>query len=190
MDTNIMGLSVPRLRRWRAGLLTLDHRQMNEPLDLLDNMTRGVGVPRQVHGQGRPSTEAGSLVARFKLTQSAADFPDHLVCRTWDGTTEGETNILVAKPWELRQTSYGGQTEDGVTYQYATPILRTASKPHPSIPGRTISEEQMILPPYVVNGALFAESPIERGTGVTLGDGTPVVWLAQDTARAWTGIFE
>lgn len=180
MATNVMGLSIPQLRRWRAGE-PLDHRQLNEPVDVLNSMTRGVAVPRQVTGQGRPSTEAGSLVAKFKLAQSAADFPDHLVCRTWDGTTEGETNVLVAKPWELRRTTFDGTTYGGVGYTYSSPVTRIG------VIGDE-EESQLIIPRYIVGDILVADKNVIGGTGVTV-NGTSLEWEVRIGARAWTAEY-
>lgn len=48
-----------------------------------------------VPGNGKASS--GPQAYRFKSMQD-----DYLVCRTWDGTTEGATDVNVAKPTLLR----------------------------------------------------------------------------------------
>lgn len=185
MNNNLMGVSVRHLRRWRARQ-PLDHRQWNEPVDLLNDMTRGVGVPRQVMARvGGAPPAAVSATAQFRLTQSADAFPDHLVCRTWDGETQGDEDVLVAKPWDLRQTSFDGRG-DAIVYRYTylTPTRREAEVRVPI----ELVESQIIIRRYTIGDVLYATTEIERGTGVTHED-EPVVWLDDGGGRAFAAMF-
>jgi hypothetical protein len=60
------------------------------------------------------SAESGALVERFKVRFAENDF---LICRTWDGTTIGATDIYVLKPEEL-QCSLASEAIYGVTTTY------------------------------------------------------------------------
>jgi hypothetical protein len=60
------------------------------------------------------SAEAGGLVERFKIRFAENDF---LICRTWDGSTIGATDIYVLKPEEL-QCSLASEAIYGVTTTY------------------------------------------------------------------------
>lgn len=127
--------------------------------------------------------------AQFKLTQSADAFPDHLVCRTWDGTTEGAEDVLIAKPWLLRRTPFEDQIYNDVSYQYDTATRRTA-RVGPE------TEGQVIIPPFVVGDIIYAVRDVIGGTSVAVvgeppAEGEPapiipVVWLNENPSRAWT----
>ena len=63
------------------------------------------GVIKQMvqwwRGKAAPPIRIGgaeSGIARLRV-KSVQD--DHLVCRTWDGTTEGTSDIKVAKPYVI-----------------------------------------------------------------------------------------
>jgi hypothetical protein len=106
---------------------------------------------------------------------------DHLVCRTWDGATQGSEDVLVAKPLELRKTGWHGATIDGVAYTYSSGTARSASKDGDS-------EDQVIGPPYTVSETtleIVAMAGIAGGTGVDV-DGVAVRWIDLNlAARRW-----
>lgn len=119
-----------------------------------------------------------SLARRVQMRiKNTSDYPDHLVCRKWDGTTEGTVDINVAKPWFLRRTPFDGQTRAGVTYTYTSHVQRTADD-------GSGTETQVINPSFVLNDVIYVVRDIEGGTDVTEG-GEPVVWLAEYAGRAW-----
>lgn len=139
----------------------------------------GVGPPRQAMARVGGGA-AVSATAQFKLTQSAGAFPDHLVCRTWDGATQGDEDVLVAKPWLLRRTPFDGQRYGGIDYVYSTPTQRAA----------TLGEEtehQIIIPRYIVGDILKADKGIEGGTGVVVSN-TKLEWEARYESRAWAAV--
>ena len=71
---------------------------------------------------------------------------DYLVCRLVTLGVEGVSDILVAKPHNLRVTPWNLTTRDGLDYAYASATKRTVTDP--------VAEEsqiQNIVPRYVVN---------------------------------------
>ncbi|HOJ76396.1 MAG TPA: hypothetical protein PLL65_20955 [Phycisphaerae bacterium] len=133
-------------------------------------------VPVRWEGQGSDGTDwfvvaasdGGAARLRYK---SMGD--NHLVCRTWNGTTEGTTDITVAKPYLLREST----TRTGYTYNYTGDQARTSTKTSDSS-----TEDQVIVPEFVLNDQIWA---ISTDTGVTVGT-TPVKYLDLNVdARAW-----
>ena len=64
----------------------------------------------------------GTSVMQFKIQSDAGDY---WVCKTWDGTTLGSTNINVAKPYELRggATAITSEVIRGITYTYTYALV-------------------------------------------------------------------
>lgn len=112
----------------------------------------------------------GIAVQRFRIKGWLGD--DYLVCRTWDGATEGDTDILVAKPWDLRLMPFHEQTVNGIYYDYETSIRRLADD-------GDATEWQVITPDYFTDAEVYAVKDPRGGTGVDFAD-----WLSVD-ARAW-----
>ncbi len=125
-------------------------------------------------------------VGRFRVKSVQGDY---VTCRTWDGTTEGSSDVLVAKPPQLRHSissqpingvtvSYSGYSIDGTTYVCS----RTAS-------GSGYSDQtEYVLPVWQKStgqdSELWAFKP-KDGTGVTDCD-----WLDLNIdARAWCEVF-
>ncbi len=107
-------------------------------------------------GTGNVSGPAAQQL-RYKSMQD-----DHIVCRSWNGTTEGDTDILVAKPYYLRLSPFDGTTNaSGWLLTYINGQARTASKS-----GET-DVSQSIDPPYAVNDLIYAIAP-SGGTAVTV----------------------
>lgn len=173
---DVFSMSIPHLREWsrRQGV---DHRHQNEPVEAINRMMTGVGPPRQVAARVGGGAAIVSAVAQFKLTQSAADFPDHLVCRTWDGETQGDDDVLIAKPWLLRRTPFDGRLRGSIRYTYQTPIHREARIGNNS-------EDQIIIPAYRIDDLIYASKAIVGGTSVIWED-VPLDWLAWTDGRAW-----
>lgn len=122
-------------------------------------------------GGGVVSISAVAPVQMLRLKSIQADY---LTCRTWDGTTEGSTDILVAKSYKLRN-SIVSAVIDGVTVTYAYPdtVTRTAT-----ISGS--NETQVIVPRYLVNDLILGMTV--GYTGVTA---VTVIDLNLD-GRAWS----
>lgn len=135
-------------------------------------------------GYVHPLTYTRAKVSRWWFNEPAALSPhlfrvkswlddDHLVCRTWDGDAEGDTDILVAKPWDLRRTPFDGLTVNGIAYTYDTAIRREAND------GET-TEWQVITPDYYEDAEIYAA----KGRTTVVIDETRLSRLSLDT-RAW-----
>lgn len=121
--------------------------------------------------------QGGAKVAQF-IVKSVGD--DHLVCRTWDGVNEGETDVMIAKPWLLRKTPFHGLTLNGKTYSYDSGTAR-------NVDDGNEDEDQVIIPSYTdPSGAvIYAVRGVVGGTGVVV-ESDPVVWLDLNVdGRAW-----
>ena len=107
-----------------------------------------------------PGSPRSGIVRRFRY-KSGADTKDFLTCRTWDGTTEGSHDILIAKPWLIRKEPHNTDGRDGFTFVYATHIQRTATKAGED-------EVQDIEDAYIVNDNIWAILTAREygGTGV------------------------
>lgn len=111
---------------------------------------------------------------RFKVT---AIHGDYLTCRTWDGATQGNADVLVARPWDLQRTPFDGQTVNGVTYTFTSDVERSATD------GVT-TEVHVVTPPYFVGCEIRAFMHIQS-SGLTVGSVT-VYWEDINVAgRAW-----
>lgn len=100
------------------------------------------------------SSETGAALQQFRVRAFGAD-GDTLLCRTWDGAVEGDTDVKVLLPHELRKSRYDGKQEalfDATSGSYVvvryeagpTPLTRTAF-----IDAESYEEEQIITPQYV-----------------------------------------
>lgn len=141
-------------------------------------LDRGPGgiVARAKPGRGGGS--AGLKLHRFKSMGT-----DHLVCRTWDGTTEGSTDIKIAKPDKLR-FSITAATIDTVALAYSD--YDTSAQTRSASDG-TSSETQVITPRYLVNDLIWA---MTCTTLVTV-TGTVLTLLDLNiSARAWARKFD
>lgn len=122
----------------------------------------------------------GTFFAYFKVA-SPADWYQHrdgdaILAHPWDGTTEGEDAITIAKPHKIRRTPFD-QTglHNGIKYEYALPTLMSRK----SIKGEGEAEVRLT---FVVTPSYYAGEIIEARRGPTLLD--DVVW--QDTTvRTW-----
>jgi len=113
---------------------------------------------------------AGSSPFRVKSIQN-----DYLTCRTWDGTTDGSTDVYVAKPFLLRHALANYSTISSFTTvnsQQATVIAIADS----------VTYTWRVVMPYAVNDVIWAHR-------TTLGDVTvssqPVTWEDDAKCRIW-----
>lgn len=119
----------------------------------------------------------GAAFVQLKV-KTVAD--NHLVCRTWDGAEEGNSDVLVAMPPTLRRTSFDGQMVAGWTYAWIGPAARLATRP-----GYT-STNQSIWPDYP-NAVIYALR-VAQPTGLAIGDVKVRLVDANVDARQWTEI--
>lgn len=98
---------------------------------------------------------------------------DHLVCRAWNGETEGDTDILIAKPYLLRRTPFDGESRNDIEYTYEEPDIhweRLAENVETKI-----NQREIIILPYVLDDILYAIDDITGGTSVEIpGEPDPI----------------
>lgn len=138
----------------------------------MNKLQRGVRAPRQV-------TERGNVravrVQQFKVVSVQQDY---LVCRTWNGTEQGDSDVFVALPYLLRRTPFDGAARNGISYSYGDNVSRTAS-----LSGE--DEAQVMVPSYVAGDVIYAVRNSAGGTGVTA-NAAAVQWLDLNVdGRAW-----
>ncbi len=122
-------------------------------------------------------TSGGAQASRrFRVKSVAGDW---LVCRTWNGEKEGDTDVLVAKSFLLRRSRWDGVLHNGVTYTYTSDVERTATN-------GTATETQVVVPAYVVGDEVWATRNCLGGTGVWTPEEEQLVWLDDNRdGRAW-----
>lgn len=159
-----------KIPRFNRGAKALSTSHMNALVDGVNRALVGVDAPTPVR------RVAGSGTAIVKLTLVAHN-GDYLEC-----TDAGGNTVLVAKPYELRQTTFDGLTVGGIAYSYTSASQRTATNAAIS-PG---VETQYITPSYITGAEIYA-SKISGGTGVN-DDSSPQVginYLEINQGRAW-----
>jgi len=113
---------------------------------------------------------------------------DYLICRTWNGKTEGSIDVKIALPPLLRRSPFDLTVagRDGFTYVYLSNTERTSTKT-----ADATTEEQEIIPRYVVNDIIIAVKSVAGSTGVFQdtenGAGiNPIEWIdANFDDRMW-----
>lgn len=160
---------MPRPDRWRRGE-QVTARKLNEGVNAIRQLQASIPGDSQVD---YPSKRPGGSSARFLLK---AVEEDHLVCREWDGVTEGETSINVAKPWLLRVHPFDDEDYEraGETYEYWNSTTRTRT----DAAGATSYEH--IKPEYVEDDNVFGTPSPVGTTGVEDCD-----WLQISESRIW-----
>lgn len=119
----------------------------------------------------------GSSLTLYRFKSNAAD---HIICRSWDGTTEGTIDVLIAKQPTIRN-SVTSETLRGVPTTYSAWDL-TAQTRMASV-GGTI-ETHYITPPFNVNDLIYAmpaKTLVSAGTPaapLTLMDTSPRQWAS------------
>ena len=152
-----------------------DLRDMRAEIDRLRQM---VGTQPSQHPRAAAGGSTSVILRPFILTTSSG--ADYVLGHTWDGSTEGESAIKIAKPYMLRRTPFDEKTVHGITYTYLTNIRRLAVYD-------TEEEYQVIVPSYGVGDMIYALSIanayLKDPGGTTL---TGTTWLDLNVCgRAW-----
>lgn len=143
---------------------------------ITDNSTQLIKV---MFGSGGGGTSSDVEQFRFK-----SEHDDYLICHTWDGVTEGATDVIIAKIYLLRYSVTSRALRAAVhTYTYDRALrVRTDS-----ITDAGLSEKQWVIPGWATNDLIYAmklKSPL-----LLIGDfstGTiSATHLALDDGRAW-----
>ncbi len=166
VETGQGGLLTP----WTAGE-PLDHRKLNQSVKALQALTKGVRPPSQI--VPKAGEAAVVSIQQFKIESIAGDY---LVCNPWNGIEATASQFLIAKPPELRRSRVSW---NGLTFTYVDDQSRVADD-------GSETEDQVVVPLYVVGDVIYGLKGITGGTGVELEDGSAVDWLDQNVAgRAW-----
>lgn len=165
-------------------------REWNRMVDALRSMrpSQGSGTllthtPHgTIHNSGFRRSSAGSPSVSATRMRIKSIGQNSYTCRTWDGTTEGSSDITVAKPPEMRGISSETLDSVSISYDYdgdTTYTTRTAS-------WSGGSEDQGIVPRFASsNTEIWATQP-DGGTGVS-----SVTWIDINVAaRAWAAMPE
>ena len=112
---------------------------------------------------------SGLVPFRIKSVQN-----DYLTCRTWDGTNDGDTDVLIAKPFLLRHLL--------ANYPWLTSFT-TVGASQATVVYSSVSYTWKVTLPYAVNEVIWAH---RSGLGDVTVSGDPLVWEdANHGAHAW-----
>lgn len=140
--------------------------------------SRGVYLRSTVHGGGG----AQPTPAKEYRIKSVSD--DYITCRSWDGSTDGGMDVIIAKDHKLK-CSLATATIFGVihTYTYApgpdsNNKLRTNTWP-------TGNEQELVTPPWNVNDIVYA---IPAETSLVGPDSKKIKLITAGPCRQWAKI--
>lgn len=150
---------------------------------IIEGVKRVEAMPSS-SGAGGPNQQGWNPFCNRLRVKSVSD--DYLICRTWDGTNEGTSDIYVAKPYTLRKTPYHGKTitfnGTALTFSYSNGVTRSVSKSGGS-------ETQIIIPAYTGTGSGYGGEEIHAifaYTGLRDPSNRPIGLLdANIDGRAW-----
>ena len=139
--------------------------------------TRGTALEIQP-GKGG----GGSTLKHYRVKGIEGDF---MTCREYDGTTEGETDIYIARDPELRRSKFEGQS---IAYSSDGDVF-TASFTYSSNTKRVkivsgVAETQVIIPYYKTDFTVILAAESENKSGVTDPDESDI-YITEVTQRAW-----
>lgn len=167
-----------QLPPYRPGEL-LKAKRLSNTNQAINRFISGTGPPQQRFGRGRTQP---LRIGRFKIKDVRQN---HLVCREWDGSSEGKLDIKIAKPFLLRAeltTRVIGGTEFTYTFTGSEAQEKVADD-------GSDTETQVVVPRYEFGDEIYAVKGPNRGTGVAItvsGVSTDVDWMDMNIdARAW-----
>ena len=134
-----------------------------------------------------------------KWFQVTAVYKDVLVCQEWDWTVTPSAQkrdatgtllpaVNVAKPIELRGTEWSTLLISGVTYTSTDGTAETSG--HTTRDGvGTVTENQLIITPYILSTTKILAERMDLGTGAVHGS-VEALWQDKNQgARAWAEAF-
>lgn len=156
------------------------------------NQVAGNKVNRTTRGSFIiPQAGEGSGVSLIRVRLKSVE-DDYLVCRDWDGTNEGATDIYVAKEFHAR-TSRASATVVGDTHTYTYAAGDDTLNKVRTVDDGTETEDQIIVPPWEVNEEFCAVSaatgvqtvPPEPEDGEEEESALPVDYLIVGRSATW-----
>lgn len=126
---------------------------------------------------------ASGSIQQFRFKSYHANY---LTCRTWNGTTEGGSDVYVSVPFKMLEVS--SETIDGDSYSYSYSNDSNGNRIRTVTKASDIDfyEEQMIVPRLLTNDLILA-TPIPTGYTSQSGPTPTYVDLNLD-GRAWSGM--
>ena len=159
------------LKKWKKGdpVKAAHLNEVVEAIEEEDSKRQKVTPPVRVN----PFSLAPPISRRFRIKSVQGDY---LTCRTWNGVVEGGNDVLVAKNYLLRNSIV---SRGGISYTYTSTTERTAND-------GADTENQVVVPSYVVNDEIFAIPFQKGGTGAENPSGGYVNYLdINSDGRAW-----
>lgn len=117
----------------------------------------------------------GSPLSLYRFKSNAAN---HIICRSWNGTTEGTVDVLIAKQPTIRN-SVTNETLRGVAMTYSAFDLTAQTR---LANGGGTTETHYITPPFNLNDLIYA---LPAKTLVTAGSPAAALTLMDTSNRAW-----
>ncbi len=182
---NVSVMKPPALRGSSSGLYSAGDKIYAWEANLY--MTAGASSTRYVDANV-DAKGTGVTLAWYRVRLRRADY---LVCRTWDGSNLGDTDVYVAKPPLLRDTDFDGVTYAGDTYTSTSASYRR------SVNDGSNTIEQYMTPEYLLttdggpveSQMILAAQLTYTGVNVLSSDDptTPaIVWQDMNvTGRQW-----
>lgn len=171
-----------------VGLYRKVWQQFNRLLEYVDEISpkqgHGVKTNRSPNGtmisvDAVPDT--GSEIQQFKLKSVQGDY---ITCRSWNGTSEGSSDVFIAKPFRLRRDPFDQQTivfpTYTASYSYTNNTQRTET-----ISG--VNEEQVVIPVFNPNFDIIYAIDCD-GLNISTVDDEPISLIDLNLdGRAWAG---
>jgi hypothetical protein len=139
------GKRLPDLQPWKRGEL-LRAEKLNDTVETVNSLTRGVDPPRQILRSPPTETTTGDGAPPLRLYTCTGLVGDEWVECVRGHTTDGEP-VKVAKPPHLRVSFWDGATRRGIMYTKTSATQRRARAPDPGGTGHVIQAE-VLIPSY------------------------------------------
>ncbi len=170
------------------------NRLRDYTMSLAPMISEGVHTSRMAIGTFRrviPITSEG--ITQFRIKDWEAS--DWLICRTWDGKTEGTNDVYVAKAYYLRADVFDGASIDIVveslddmdslqvetrtlSYLYYSSTFRTVTDV-----GDSSTENQIVIPRFLEDDTILAVPSTDL---TVVREGQALHWVDLNCdARAW-----
>lgn len=175
-----------------SGLFADVWKEYNRLLDYIKEISPksgfGIRTNRTMNGTvvaiSSKNIAAGSFLNQYRLKEVLNDY---LRCRSWNGTSEGSTDVYIAKSFRLRRTPFDNLTisfdSDGESYS-ASYVYSSATKRTVTISGT--AEVQIVIPRFKVDFDLIYAMEVEESTGLvnSAGKAITIIDINAD-GRAW-----
>ena len=156
---------------------------INQAIQDIDALSRRVYALEHPNERRIDVGTGGGRLQTYRVKSKAEDV---LTCRTWDGTTEGGTDVLVAVNRNSRQLD--SETINGITYTYTayTDVGDGINETRNSDDGTT-EETQLVTPMWYVNCEIDVLATTYSGV---MDDDLNDLKLIEVSARCWAKIAD